>query len=318
MPRVLITANVFHNGLSERADSHEYYTRNLIRLASLPKEWQWYVTSIDYDLAFVLPAVHTLLGSQAYYQACDRLRNRLKLPLSIDKSIEQSASSFGFPNYFDALRLACALDGCLDMIVTWEPHHFSRNQGDVFRVRSHGHFDYTIPTQNLEDNSIHDQTIQIFGVESLLRYAEQPFLKFAQVLPESQFRLGSLNIQSVSEPEPNFLQTHFPSTVTAVVHLATDDPVETTAQGKTPVEALYQAIDQCINSFGQIPTRQLIYYWVPGQMGGAAAAVEVMICIQCGEETYEASASNPSIIRAFGEAYISAINQIWRDLGAIW
>lgn len=314
MPRVLITANVFHNGLSERADSHEYYTRNLIRLASLPKEWQWYVTSIDYDLAFVLPAVHTLLGSQAYYHACERLRNRLNMPLSIDTLIDQSASSFGFPNYFDALRLACALDSCLDMIVTWEPHHFSRNQGDVFCVRAQGHFDYTIPTQNLEDNSIHDQTIQIFGVESLLRYAEQPTHRSEQVLLTPQFKLGSVKIQSFSEPTTSVLQNHLPSTVTAVVQLPTGDPVETTAQGRTPVESLYQAIDQCIKSFDQIPTRQLIYYWVPGQMGGAAAAVEVMICIKCGEETYEASAVNPSIIRAFGEAYISAINQIWHTL----
>ena len=316
MPRVLITANVFHNGLSERADSHEYYTKNLIRLASLPEEWQWYVTSMDYDLAFVLPAVHTLLGSPAYYHACDQLRNRLNRPLSIDQSIDQSASSFGFPNYFDALRLACALDGCLDMIVTWEPHHFSRNQGDVFRVREQGYFDYTIPTHNLEDNSIHEQTIQIFGVESLLRYADQPTYRSRseQILLTPQFKLGRVKIQSVSEPEPNFLQINLPSTVTAVVHLATGDPVETTAQGRTPVEALYQAIDQCVDSFGQIPTRHLIYYWVPGQMGGAAAAVEVMICIQCGKETYEASATNPSIIRAFGDAYISAINQIWHTL----
>lgn len=314
MPRVLITANVFHNGLSERADSHEYYTKNLIRLASLPQEWQWYVTLIDYDLAFVLPVVHTLLGSQAYYQACDRLRNRLNLPLSIDQSIEQSASSFGFPNYFDALRLACALDSCLDMIVTWEPHHFCRNQGDVFRVRAQGYFDYTIPTQNLEDNSIHDQTIQIFGVESLLRYAEQPTHRSEPILVTPQFRLGSVTIQSVSEPGPNFLQINLPSTVTAVVHVAADDPVETTAQGRTPVEALYQAIDQCVDSLGKIPTRQLIYYWVPGQMGGAAAAVEVMICIKCGGKTYEASAVNPSIIRSFGDAYISAINQIWHTL----
>ncbi|MBF2084544.1 alpha-isopropylmalate synthase regulatory domain-containing protein [Thermoleptolyngbya sp. C42_A2020_037] len=116
--------------------------------------------------------------------------------------------------------------------------------------------------------------------------------------------LHSLNQINADLPE---------STVTVTLVRNTEAEVCTSQQrvtSSTPVQTLYQAIDACVEEFVTLPPYSLNYYWVPGKLGGPDSEVEVVIRVECAGNPYEATASNPSIIRAFGDAYVQAINQI--------
>lgn len=56
---------------------------------------------------------------------------------------------------------------------------------------------------------------------------------------------------------------------------------------------------------------------MPDTIGGADAVVEVSIRVECDGAQFEASATDDNVLRAFGEAYVAAINTIYANLSSI-
>jgi len=61
----LLTANVFQNGLSRHEESQRYYTDLLRRLPT--QSVNWYMSELDYHLAFTLLDLYNLGGNGAFY-----------------------------------------------------------------------------------------------------------------------------------------------------------------------------------------------------------------------------------------------------------
>jgi hypothetical protein len=308
MTGVLITANVFQNGLS-KSESDDYL-RKLALLANLPvSEYKFYISAIDHRLAFFIPEYYGLNKSQPYNDICEQIKQRL-LIIDIDKFVREEAKAFSNLNYFDAIRLACALQPCLDInkIVTYELHQFVRYQEEMFEARKQGFFDYEYEAEDLESGQILSQIIRVHDFEQFVQQINNP-VDCAEF--QGRFGIGNLEIQSTDRDSPTFLETRV-----SVDIYTLEGQIETgNALCRTPVETLYQAIDDGLSKLVNLPPRSLTYYWVPGVIGNPASEVEVVIRVQCEDLTYETAARNVSIIRAFGDAYVKAVNYLVCDLG---
>ncbi|GAB4152578.1 MAG: hypothetical protein Fur0046_32240 [Cyanobacteria bacterium J069] len=309
MPGVLITANVFQNGLAKREASQ--YLEQLTMLSALPLEsYPLYMSALDYNLAFSIPEYYSLGQTQRYVEVCQQMQERLSI-IHIDEIVREQAQTFPNLNYFDAVRLSCALDPCsnVGMIVTWEPYQFVRNQEEMFDIRRQQFFDYQYPTECLDSGDYFERNVRVYSVEGFIRHeVTRDRLMAGEGVPH-YFCLGDLEVHSLNQINADLPE----STVTVTIVHSTEAEICTGQQritSSTPVKTLYQAIDACIEQFVSLPPRSLNYYWVPGKLGGPESEAEVVIRVECDGNPYEATASNPSIIRAFGDAYVQAINQI--------
>jgi predicted nucleic acid-binding protein len=297
----LITANVLQNGLSRNEDSSRYYTDLLLRLSSQPV--RWYISELDWHLAFTMWRIYNLGGDRAWQEAFNAMA-QIITRCPVNESILENS---GFPgiNFYDAIRLACAIDASVDAIVTWEPNQFTANARDRNNVWQHGYFDRTFEARLADDDSPYVHNIRVFSASAFLLELFDAG-NFSETVEESRtsctFQLEHLTLQIADEHHAT------------VVVCSSQGAIQEMATGLTPCDALYKAIDRCVDQCTLLPSRHLVHYTVPGTIGGADSPIEVRINVECDRRLFEASASHPNVIRAFGDAYINAINDICNRL----
>lgn len=302
----LVTANVFHNALSQWDPwwTH-YYTEMLCRLSEIAVNW--YISELDFDLAFTFWDVYQLGGNQAcreaYLSMLEKLQRRT---CKINQTILEEASNHQTANFFDAIRLACAVDRTVDVIVTWEPHQFAQTLEDHYRIHVDGYFYRAIPTEPGEPDHPETYTMGIFSVRAFLIHLDH---------------LNQTNFSAQNHP-PGFsledFQVHSSASQHSEATVILLDPaasqLQATAAGSTAFDAIQRAIDQAIDSYCTLPPRSLNRFFVPAssRLQGADSPVEVVLGVECDGFTFEASASHNSMLQAAAEAYIKAINSIYR------
>jgi predicted nucleic acid-binding protein len=293
----LITANVLQNGLSRNEDSSRYYTDLLLRLSR--QHIKWYISELDWHLAFDMAQLYNLGGDRAWQEAFNAMAQVVTLSPLSESVLEDS----GFPglNFYDAIRLAHAIDECVDAIVTWEPNLFTANARDRNTIWQDGYFDLTFESRLADDNSPHTHTIRVFSPSAFLLELVRTD-NSSEPIEESPtpctFQLEHLTLHVSDDHHAT------------VVVCGPQGAVQEMATGLTPCDALYKAIDRCVDQCILLPSRRLVHYTVPGTIGGANSPIEVKINIECDRRLFEASATHPNVIRAFGDAYINAINDI--------
>jgi len=266
------------------------------------------MSELDWHLAFDMWQIYNLGlgGDRVWREAFTAMMQVVRL-CHIDESILEG-SDFPGLNFYDAIRLACALDANVDAIVTWEPNQFIANARDQNSIWQHGYFDRTFESILADDGSPCIHSIRVFSVSAfLLEISETRELSnasnFSETVEESlapcTFELEHLILQSADHHQ-----------ATVVVCSPQGRKIQETATGSTPCDALYRAIDRCVDQCVLLPSRHLVHYTVPGTIGGADSPIEVKINIECDRRMFEASASHSNVIRAFGGAYINAINDI--------
>jgi hypothetical protein len=292
----LITANVFQNGLSRCEESWRYYTVLLRTLAAKPVDW--YISDLDFDLAFMLWHLYQFGGDDACREAYAEMMQILKV-CPINGSILND-SGFYRLNFYDAIRLACGVACCIDAIVTWEPNQFATSDKERSSIREKGYFYRNFAAEMADDQTQTTYSIGIFSVDAFLLHMDK---LEANTSPEEAASRG-LRMEE--------LEVHINRSIKATVALRTPKgrQLREAMRGRTPCEALYKAIDRCVDRHFKLPERNLIYFSMPDTIGGADAVVEVSIRVECDGAQFEASATDDNVLRAFGEAYVAAINAI--------
>ena len=299
-PTVLVTANVFQNGLSRHEQSWRYYTSLLHRLPSL--DVNWYISELDDILAFKLWDQFQMGGDRACQDAYLQMQKILKI-CPVDQYILEDS---GFPNlnFFDAIRLSCAVDRNIDTIVTWEPSQFASTDRDRRSVNVNGYFDRTFKSILADDGSTISYKIRVSTVSAFLLHLNG--LDHPSSYDESlgSFQLKELSVNSNGEDNVATIKICTPAR----------EQIQTTQMGSSPCEAIMAAIDILIDRCIILPKRSLINLNVPNTIGGASSPVDVMINVACDRRFFHASANHTNVLRAFGDAYINVINQIYSAL----
>lgn len=299
-PTVLVTANVFQNGLSRHEQSWRYYTSLLHRLPSL--DVNWYISELDDILAFKLWDQFQMGGDRACQDAYLQMQKILKI-CPVDQYILED-SGFANLNFFDAIRLSCAVDRNIDTIVTWEPSQFASMDRDRRSVNVNGYFDYTFKSILADDGSTISHKIRVSTVSAFLLHLNGLDHPSSYDERLGSFQLNQLDFNSGAEGD----------TATVEVFTPEGDRIQGVVTGSSPREAISAAIDQCIDRCIILPKRSLVHFNVPNMIGGASSPVDVMISVTCDRRFFQASANHTSVLRAFGDAYINVINQIYSAL----
>jgi len=265
------------------------------------------MSALDWDLAVGLPNIYRIRGDRGCQAAYDTIQQVIKI-CHVDESILEDAKEFRMINRYDAIRLACASSHNVDAIVTWEPYQFVRTNNEYWSLRKNRYFDVNLHSVLADDGSMTCQSIRVFSVNMFL-------------LMESS---RDESLQLLVEPEENAMfclenlrfwqdEAYY---ATVMIRRYDGHCIQETASGTSPVDAIYRAIDQCIDQcidhrYAQLPTRHLLRFSVPDTYGGADADTTVDIRVRCGSEVFRAIASDTSLLRAFADAYIMAINEMW-------
>lgn len=102
---------------------------------------------------------------------------------------------------------------------------------------------------------------------------------------------------------------HARPTATVTVRTPSGEELTDAAIGTGPVDAVYRAINRVV----QIPNR-LIEYSVQSVTAGIDAIGEVTIRLQHEDRIYSGHAANTDIIVASAQAYMNALNRLYRGL----
>ncbi|MBE9070632.1 hypothetical protein IQ260_28740 [Leptolyngbya cf. ectocarpi LEGE 11479] len=295
----LITANVFQNCLSRSYASRSYHTNILRRLIATPIEW--YISDIDFDLAFTLRELYKLdVNSQESNSVCQEVRKNLR-NCRITSYVLEESQHYAI-NFYDALRLACAVEECVDYIVTWEPTSFVRNPHERRALEQQGFFDLTLDSEDA-DTSMHlPKTIGVFPPNRFWSHLQN------QTSREQPSRMTSCYIHfeslSLQLGGGSFSQADI------ILRDQTGHRIKGGERGSTPCGATLKALDQAIDRCLHLPQRELINFSIPPIIGGPDALVEVSLNIECAGQLFPASARHNSVYHACAEAYINAINEI--------
>jgi hypothetical protein len=303
----LLTANVFQNGLSRHEESWRLYTNLLQRLSSESVSgWvQWSMSQLDYDLAFGLWDLYQLGGTSACREACRQIQSLVQV-CAIDPQILEESGCYRL-NFYDAIRLACALDHNLDAIVTWEPRQFILRDQELDEFQQNGYFNIHLETELAEAGTFAVHTIRVFSVSAFFIHLKHLQPQFAEEGNLGAFCLEKFKIDT--DEEGNEIQA------TVAVRSPTNELIQGTARSSTPCGAIYGAIDQCVDQCVAIPQRQLIRITIPDTLiEGVSAAVEVRISIECDRRIFRSNASNTNLFRALGQSYLNVINEICGSL----
>ncbi|MGD1857773.1 MAG: alpha-isopropylmalate synthase regulatory domain-containing protein [Leptolyngbyaceae cyanobacterium] len=295
----LITANVFQNCLSRSYASRSYHTNILRRLIAAPI--RWYISDIDFDLAFTLRELYKLdVNSQESNSVCQEVRKNLHNCHITPYVLEES--QYYAINFYDALRLACAIEECVDYIVTWEPASFVRSPHERKELEQQGFFNLTLGSEDADTGMRRSKTIGVF-----------PPNRFWSHLQNNSS--GELSAQSASRYihfESLSLQVGGGSFSRAEVFIRnqTGHRIRGEKQGFTPCEATLIALDLAIDQCFYLPHRELINFSILPSIGGPKALVEVSLDVECAGQLFPARARHNSVYHACAEAYINAINEI--------
>lgn len=298
---VLVTLNVLQNSLARQHPCWRYYANLLGRLPAQPV--RWYMTEIDYAWAFNCLEWFGSGIDVACQAAYLRILSLAK-PIRCDEWILELAGDYAV-NFCDGLRMACAVDHHLDVILTWEPHQFAQSVEERYRVQTQGYFYTNISTQELETGEQSSLAIGIYSVNAFLLHLDT-LREHRQPQPQSSqlFRLETFELISGDD-----------NVVRLALKNSSGALLEVTAHGNSPFDAIQRAVDQVVDQCFQIPTRYLSRFFItPAILPGADAPVEVVIGVECGELSFEQSACSGNSIRAAAEAYVKVINSIYEHL----
>ncbi|MBD3881858.1 hypothetical protein IFO70_08840 [Phormidium tenue FACHB-886] len=304
----LFTPNIFQNGLSRHEESWRIYTELLQWLASekVSALVNWYITELDYDLAFSFWEIYQLGGDRPYRDACQAMQRLVKV-CRLTPDILQDSGCYRL-NFYDAVRLSCAVDRNVDAIITWEPDLFAAKEQEHDDLARNGYFDISLRTEMADDQTPTTHRIRVFSLASFFLYLQEPRQpQFWEERLLRQFRLEELKICTVEDG----------SEIQAIVTLRNPNEllVCATATSPTPCGAICEAIDHCIEQSIPLPPRRLIGLAIPNvRIEGARAAVEVQISVECERRILRASANHINMLQAFGYAYVDAINEIYQAL----
>lgn len=295
----LITANVFQNCLSRSYASRSYHTNILRRLIATPIEW--YISDIDFDLAFTLRELYKLdVNSQESNVVCQEVRTNLH-NCCITSYILEESQHYAI-NFYDALRLACAVEECVDYIVTWEPTSFVRNPHERKELEQQGFFNLNLDSEDADTGMRLPKTIGVFPPNRFWSHlqsqhnGEQP-----SKMTSCYIHFESLSLQ---------LGGGSSSRADIILRDQTGHRIRGVERGATPCGATLKALDQAIDQCLYLPHRELINFSIPPIIGGPDALVEVSLNIECAGQLFPASARHNSVYHACAEAYINAINEI--------
>lgn len=295
----LITANVFQNCLSRSYASRSYYTNILRRLIATPIEW--YISDIDFDLAFTLRELYKLdVNSQESNSVCQEARENLH-NCCITPSVLEGSQHYAI-NFYDALRLACAVEECVDYIVTWEPASFVRNPHERRDLEHQGFFNLSLDTEDADTGIRSPKTIGVFPPNRFWSHLQnqhsgnQPSQMISRYIhfESLSLQLGGGNLSQAD----------------IVLRDQTGHRIRGKEQGFTPCGATLMALDQAIDQCLYLPRRELINFSIPPIIGGPNALVEVALNVECAGQLFLARARHNSVYHACAEAYVNAINEI--------
>lgn len=301
-PRVLCTAlvtlNVFQNSLARHDPCWRYYANLLSRLLSQPVGW--YMSELDFDMAY---ACFNLFGgdiNETCQEAYLEMLNRVQVCSITDGVLEESGRYQ--LNFCDGLRLACAIDWNVDAIVTWEPGQFARSVEEHYQLQIDRYFYLALPTECIDLTIPLEMRVGVFSVETFLLNLHE--IAACQLLPTQRFQPFHLE-------EWRLVSADTGNEATIRLKVLDDNYLQATARGNSTFDALQKAMDQLVDQCVQIPPRSLRRYFItPATLSGADAPVEVVICVECGEHSFERSACSGNIIQAMAKAYIKVINAI--------
>jgi len=296
---VLITANVLQNLLAQNPESCLLYVDLLRRLSE--QSVSLYMSALDWDLAVGLPNIYRIRGDRSCQVVYKAIQQVVKI-CHVDESILEDAREFRMINRYDAIRLACASSHNVEAIVTWEPYQFVRTNNEYWSLRKNQYFDINLHSVLANDMSLACQSIRVLSVNMfLLMDSDQCESPLVEPEENTMFCLEDLR----------FWQQDDVYYAKVTIGRYGSNYVQEIAVGTTPVDAIYRAIDQCIDHYTQLPARHLLRFSVPDTYGGADADTTVDIRVRCGNEVFRAIASDTSLLRAFADAYIMALNEMW-------
>lgn len=297
---VLVTANVLQNLLAQNPESCLLYVDLLRRLAE--QSVSLYMSALDWDLAVGLPNIYRIKGDRGCQATYDAIQQVIKI-CHVDESILEYAREFRMINRYDAIRLACASSHNVDAIVTWEPYQFVRTNNEHWSLRKNHYFDINLHSVLADDMSAGCQSIRVFSVNMFLLMESDRCESLQLLEPEETAMFCLENLRFWQQDDVYY--------ATVMIRRYGNDYVQETAVGTTPVDAIYRAIDRCVDRYTQLPARHLLRFSVPDTYGGAEASTTVDIRVKCGCEVFRAIASDTSLLRAFADAYVMAINEMW-------
>ncbi|MGI0488273.1 alpha-isopropylmalate synthase regulatory domain-containing protein [Pantanalinema rosaneae CENA516] len=298
----LVTANVFQNVLARHDPRCEYHIDLLRRLAL--RSVKWYMTEIDWRMAH---NCWTLFGVEVDQVCAAAYMGMLNLiqPCRLDQQIQELSGSYQI-NFYDALRLACAIDRNVDVIVTQEPHQFAQTIEEHYRVQRDGYVYVSIPSYDAETDDLIEMQIGVFAVGAFLLSLDE-LAQDRQPKPQGfqYFRLEQFE----------FLTRHDANAATLTLRDPVGQLLTMTANGNSPLDAIQAAIDQIVDQCYPIPLRRIIRFLVtPETLVGADSPVEVVVGVECDELRFEKSARSGNWNRAAADAYIKVINSICEHL----
>lgn len=296
----LITANVFHNSLSSLNPDAELYLEYLGRLRFQPITW--YMSLLDYCSIMCFWEMFNSSNDLACQEIYLGMQSILRL-CKVDEYIQEEARLHRMYSVSEAVRLACAIDRSVDAIVTWEPHHFARSKDDENQVKRDGYFMLKLKSEYAEYPSCKAFEIGVFSVRAFLLQIDQSACVLSGSAKYDGFYIERVYVNGGDDYE------HSESRV--IIRHSAGRVLEDVAIGISPIDALQKAIDKCVNRCFHLPARRISRFHVrDAPIYGAGAPVEVVIGVECGENSFEACATRTSVYRAASDAYIKIINSI--------
>jgi hypothetical protein len=262
------------------------------------------MTKIDHDVALSYFHQFGRDIDETFQEVYLSMLSQVKI-CAIDEYVLEVANCYSL-NFADRIRLACAIDQNLDVIVTYEPQQFICEPEHLYGLQVDGCFPVCLVTE-CADSSLSDEwKVTVFSVPSFLIYLDAAM---EDRLPNSQrfdwFQLHDFKLMSDNDMSEVMLELKTP-----------EQRIESSsAWGKTPLEAIQTAIDNVVDQCIDMPMRRICRYSIPPvTLASADAPIEVVICIQCGELFFEKSACSSNSVKAAANAYVKVINSICERL----
>lgn len=164
----LITANIILNCCISGKEKSRIYKYFVQQLSSLGGRFNFYITELDFYLAFFIPMLCGLDSNQTYFNYYYQILDNLTI-CKTDASVVETSSIFQV-NPLDAIRFSTALDHNLDGIITWEPLHYIQTAEDKVTIQREGKGNiFAALSKDLETGKSLELRINIFSLNAFFR-----------------------------------------------------------------------------------------------------------------------------------------------------
>lgn len=307
MRKYLITPNVILNCSISGKDSFRAYKILVKKLLDLflGEEIEFYMSEFDFFMAFVAPLLCGFYGCRLYFDLYIEIVRRIRI-CKIDDCTLETASMF-YINPTDALRLAVALEGGFDGIITWEPLHFIQQssqskQEEEARMSRYGKGEVFVAwSDDIETGEHLEIRLFVASLESFLRGEESGDTDCPpeERLPFYKFYMEDLSVDNSTQKE--------------VVEVALIDDYKSikrsSSSGGGTVSTLFQAINGCIRQYTTLPIFDEVLYSVP-PFNNIDGEGEVHISIMIRGQEFKGVDRSSDLLRSSANAYLDAINRM--------